>query len=84
MIDAVLKYFHSLTAVMDLSFSWTNMFEIFIIALILFVFYKKFIKNTQSEKFVKGAFFLVFVWIMSEILIRLDLKILGVFFMNFL
>ncbi|MBE7709646.1 MAG: TIGR00159 family protein [Cyanobacteria bacterium SIG32] len=80
MIDAVLKYFHSLTAVMDLSFSWTNMFEIFIIALILFVFYKKFIKNTQSEKFVKGAFFLVFVWIMSEILIRLDLKILGVFF----
>ena len=80
MIDVILKYFQSLVTVMDLSFSWTNMFEIFIIALILFVFYKKFIKNTQSEKFVKGAFFLVFVWIMSEILIRLDLKILGVFF----
>lgn len=80
MIEAILKYFQSLVTVMDLSFSWTNMFEIFIIALILFVFYKKFIKNTQSEKFVKGAFFLVFVWIMSEILIRLDLKILGVFF----
>ncbi len=80
MIEAVLKYFQNLISVMDLSFSWTNMFEIFIIALILFVFYKKFIKNTQSEKFVKGAFFLVFVWIMSEILIRLDLKILGVFF----
>ena len=27
----------------------------------------------------KGAFFLVFIWIFSEILIRLDLKILGVF-----
>ena len=80
MIEAILKYFQSLVTVMDLSFSWTNMFEIFIIALILFVFYKKFIKNTQSEKFVKGAFFLVFVWIMSEILIRLDLKILGVSF----
>ena len=80
MVEALLKYIQSLTAMMDLSFSWTNMFEIFIIALILFVFYKKFIKNTQSEKFVKGAFFLVFVWIMSEILIRLDLKILGVFF----
>lgn len=80
MLEVILKYFQSLTSVMDLSFSWTNMFEIFIIALILFVFYKKFIKNTQSEKFVKGAFFLVFVWIMSEILIRLDLKILGVFF----
>ena len=80
MIEAILKYFQSIVTVMDLSFSWTNMFEIFVIALILFVFYKKFIKNTQSEKFVKGAFFLVFVWIMSEILIRLDLKILGVFF----
>ena len=64
---------------MELSFSWTNFIEIFIIALILFVFYKKFIKNTQSEKFLKGAFFLVFIWIFSEILIRLDLKILGVF-----
>ena len=80
MIEAILKYFQSIVTVMDLSFSWTNMFEIFVIALILFVFYKKFIKNTQSEKFVKGAFFLVFVWIVSEILIRLDLKILGVFF----
>ena len=64
---------------MDLSFSWTNIVEIFVIVLILWLFYKKFIKNTQSEKFVKGAFFLVFLWIFSEILIRFDLKILGVF-----
>ena len=41
-IDVILKYFQSLVTVMDLSFSWTNMFEIFIIALILFVFYKFF------------------------------------------
>lgn len=72
-------YFQSLIASMDLSFAWTNIIEILIIALILFVFYKKFIKNTQSEKFVKGAFFLIFLWIFSEILVRFDLKILGVF-----
>jgi len=79
MIEVIWSYFHNLTSVMNLSLSWTNVFEIFVIAAILFIFYKKFIKNTQSEKFVKGAFFLVFVWIISEILIRLDLKILGVF-----
>ncbi len=79
MLEVFSTYFQNLISVMNLSFSWTNLVEIFIIAFILFVFYKKFIKNTQSEKFVKGAFFLVFVWIMSEILVRLDLKILGVF-----
>ena len=64
---------------MDLSFSGTNVLEILFIAVILLVFYKKFIKNTQSEKFVKGAFVLVFLWIFSEILVRFDLKIIGVF-----
>jgi len=72
MLEVLSTYFQNLISVMDLSFSWTNLVEIFIIAFILFVFYKKFIKNTQSEKFVKGAFFLVFVWIMSEILVRLE------------
>lgn len=64
---------------MDLSFSGTNVLEILVIAVVLLVFYKKFIKNTQSEKFVKGAFVLVFLWIFSEILVRFDLKIIGVF-----
>ena len=64
---------------MDLVFNWTNLAEICVIIAILWLFYKKFIKNTQSEKFVKGAFFLVFLWIFSEILIRFDLKIIGVF-----
>lgn len=79
MISEISTYFQSLIAAMELSFSWTNMVEIFIIAIVLYVFYKKFIKNTQSEKFVKGAFFLVFLWLFSEILIRFDLKILGLF-----
>lgn len=79
MISEISTYFQSLISSMELSFSWTNMVEIFIIAIVLYIFYKKFIKNTQSEKFVKGAFFLVFLWLFSEILIRFDLKILGVF-----
>ena len=41
---------------------------------------KKFIKKNQSEKLVKGLFFLVFAWIFSEILILIDLRIIGVFF----
>lgn len=79
MLSEISAYVKSLILSMDLSFCGTNLFEIFVIAAILMFFYKKFIKNTQSEKFVKGAFFLVFLWIFSEILIRFDLKILGVF-----
>ena len=79
MISEISAYVQSLIASMELSFNWTNMVEIFVIFLILWFFYKKFIKNTQSEKFVKGAFFLIFLWIFSEILIRFDLRILGVF-----
>lgn len=62
-----------------LSFSWTNIVEVAIIVFILFVFYQKFIKNTQSEKFVNGAFFLVFLWLFSEFLIICELRILGLF-----
>ena len=79
MISEISAFFQSLIAPMDLAFNWTNLAEICVIIAILWLFYKKFIKNTQSEKFVKGAFFLVFLWIFSEILIRFDLKIIGVF-----
>lgn len=79
MLDEILKYLQMQIGMLDLSFSGTNVLEILFIAVILLVFYKKFIKNTQSEKFVKGAFVLVFLWIFSEILVRFDLKIIGVF-----
>ena len=79
MFDEFLKYLQMQVGMMDLSFSGTNVLEILLIAFILWVFYSKFIKNTQSEKFVKGAFVLVFLWVFSEILVRFDLKILGVF-----
>ena len=79
MLNDILAYLQFQLGSMDLSFSWTNVLEILIIAAILYVFYKKFIKDTQSEKFVKGIFFLIFLWVFSEILTRLDLKILGMF-----
>ncbi len=58
---------------------WKNIFEVFIIVSILIVFYQKFIRNSHSEKFVKGAIVLVFMWIISELLIALDLTIIGGF-----
>ncbi len=83
MIDDIFMLLQSLIGNWHLyikdTFGWKNIFEIFIIAAILVIFYKKFIKNTHSEKFVKGAFVLVFLWIVSEILVAIDLTILGVF-----
>ncbi len=83
MIDNILMVFQNLIGSWHIyikdTFGWKNIFEIFIIAAILIVFYQKFIKNTHSEKFVKGAFVLVFLWILSEILVAWDLNILGVF-----
>ncbi len=83
MIDDLLMLFQNFIGSWHIyikdTFGWKNIFEIFIIAAILIVFYQKFIKNTNSEKFVKGAVALVFLWILSEILVALDLTILGVF-----
>jgi diadenylate cyclase len=61
------------------SFTWINVTEVLIIVATLTIFYRKYIKNTQSEKLVKGIFFLVMAWGFSEILIVLELNILGVF-----
>ena len=79
MIDALISIFQDFLSPMQWSTSWINILEIAIIVVTLFFFYQKFIKNTQSEKLVKGLFFLVFMWIFSEILIMLNLRILGVF-----
>ena len=82
MIDGFLAFFHSVFSPerFQVNFHWVNILEILFIVAILLVFYRKFIQNTQSENLVKGLFFLVFAWIFSEILILIDLKIIGVFF----
>lgn len=83
MLNEILSYLQFQIGTLAWSLSLTNVFEIAIIAGMLYFFYKKFIKDSQSEKFVKGIFFLIFLWIFSEILIRLNLKILGVFLKSF-
>ena len=80
MIDELFALVHSLFSPLQLSFNWVNILEILFIALIVLVFYRKFIRNSQSENLVKGLIILVFAWIFSEILILIDLKIVGVFF----
>lgn len=62
------------------SLNWVNVLQILFIAIIIFFFYRKFIQNTQSEKLVKGLFILFFAWIFSELLIIVNLQILGGFF----
>ncbi len=80
MIEGLIALIQSVLSPLQRSLNWVNILEICFIGLILFVFYRKFIKNTQSENLVKGLFILVFAWIFSEILILIDLRIIGVFF----
>lgn len=80
MIEGLIALIQSVLSPLQRSLNWVNILEILFIGLILFVFYRKFIKNTQAENLVKGLFFLVFAWIFSEILILIDLRIIGVFF----
>lgn len=61
------------------SFTWLNVSEVLIIVVLVFAFYRKFIKHTQAEKLVRGIIFLLIAWVVSEILIALDLNILGMF-----
>lgn len=79
MLHDLSVFFQSQFKALNWSFTWLNVSEVLIIVVMIFAFYRKFIKNTQSEKLVKGIFFLLLAWIFSEILIALDLSILGVF-----
>ncbi len=63
----------------SLRLNWLDLTEITIIVAILYAVYRKFIKNTQAEKLVKGILYLVLAWAFSELLIRIDLTILGMF-----
>lgn len=56
-----------------------NIIEIIILVLLLWYFYRKYIKGTQSENLVRGMFVLIFMWIFSEFLIKINLQIFGMF-----
>ncbi len=79
MIDTFIAVLHSILSQLKWSLTWINVIEILIIASTLYLFYRKFIRNTQSEKLVKGLFILIFMWIMSEVLTLINLTILGLF-----
>jgi diadenylate cyclase len=53
--------------------------QILAVGLVLWLFYRRFVKNTNSEKVVRGLFILVAVWLASLVFMWLDLKILGEF-----
>lgn len=56
-----------------------NIFEILVLAFILYYLYRRFIQGTQSENLVRGSFALIIIWGISELLIRINLNIFGVF-----
>lgn len=64
---------------LSLKFGWLDIVEVIIIVCFLYAVYRKFIRNTQAEKLVKGLLFIVLMWAFSEVLMRIDLTILGMF-----
>lgn len=64
---------------LNFRFNLLDIGELLFIAFVLFFAYKRYIKGTQSEKLVKGIFILILTWVFSEVLIKLDLQIIGVF-----
>ena len=79
-IDRLYLFVHDLINPFNWSMNWVNILQILFIGLVILFFYRKFIKNTQSEKLVKGLFILFFAWIFSEVLIIINLQIIGGFF----
>ena len=79
MMDEILTYISKQIISIFNLLNWVSFVEIFIIIAILWAFYQRFIKGSQSEKVVKGSFILIFFWIFSEILQIVHLNILGMF-----
>lgn len=59
--------------------NWLNLVQVIIIALVLWGFYRGFIKNTSSERLVHGLFGLGGLWFLSFLLPWMHLYILGRF-----
>lgn len=61
-------------------FNWVNLIQVGIIVVAVWFFYKTFIKNTSSEKLVRGLLGLAGLWIASFVLSWAHLDLLGGFF----
>ncbi len=79
MINDLFTYILKYISTLEMTFNWSDFIQIVFLAVLLLFLYRKFIKNTSSEKFVKGLLILVCAWAVSEILMRVDLKIIGMF-----
>lgn len=60
-------------------FNWIELIQIIFIVSMLWVFYRSFIRNTQSEKLVRGLFGLAALWIVSFVLSWVGLDLLATF-----
>ena len=56
-----------------------NFFEILFLAGVLIFCYKKYIRWTHSESLVRGLFVLLILWGISELLIKFNIQIIGMF-----
>jgi len=56
-----------------------NIFEIAVLVFLLYYLFQRFIKGSQSENLVRGSLALVVMWGVSELLIRINLNIFGMF-----
>ncbi|MDR2268775.1 MAG: diadenylate cyclase CdaA [Rickettsiales bacterium] len=61
------------------TWTWIAIAQILVIAITVFLFYKRFIRGTGSEKLVHGLIMLGGIWITSYLLLLLRLRILGSF-----
>lgn len=59
--------------------NWLDVFQIAVIVFVVYVFYRSFIKNTSSEKLVRGLFGLGAIWALSFLLPWMHLNLLGRF-----
>ena len=80
MLNGLFSFVQGLLNPFSWSLNWVNILQLLFIGLLILVFYKRFIRNTQSEKLVKGLFILFLAWIFSELLIIINLQIIGGFF----
>ena len=60
-------------------FNWLDLIQILIIVIVVYTFYVSFVKNTSSEKLVRGLFGLGLLWAFSFILPIIHLNLLGRF-----
>ncbi len=60
-------------------FNWIGLIQVVIIAVMMWVFYRSFIQNTQSEKLVRGLLGLAGLWVLSFVLSWARLNLLAGF-----